>query len=362
VVVGPEQPLCAGIIDALQAADLPSVGPRKDAARLEGSKIFAKQIMQAAKIPTAAYQGFTRADEAKKFIVNSCWSGFVIKADELASGKGVLVCKDRRAALDAVESLSGGSHLGRPITQFLVEELLIGKEVSSFYLCLGEQYIPLGHVCDYKRLDDGDQGPNTGGMGAYSPVPWLSAEAREEIEQGVVKPLLREMKQGNSAFSGFLFVGSMVTSAGVKVLEFNVRLGDPETQCLLPLLGVPLLPALKAVAYSDHEGFSRERARHQAAQSVGAAVHVVCAAEGYPGVGGQEIRQGDLLSVNEGFFSPSCRLTMAGVRSSAQGLVTQGGRILGVTGIGDSIAAARAAAYGGVKHVTYSGKKFRTDI
>ncbi len=360
-IIGPEEPLSSGLVDALQAADIPVVGPSQQAAQLESSKIFAKEMMLSAGVPTAAYQKFTSIASAQGFIDESTWkNGWVIKADALAAGKGVLVCVDKSSAKQGISQLMGGAHLGKSIDKILIEERLIGREVSAFYLCLGEQYLHLGNACDYKRLNDGDYGPNTGGMGAYTPVSWLEQSDQSALEQRVVIPILQAMEKRGTPFAGFLFVGAMINAEGAKVLEFNVRLGDPEAQCLLPLANEHLLTALQAVATHDRLGFLQQRGR-AILQRESCAVHVVCAATGYPGTDGSILRLGDPIEVT-GFLAEQCQLTYAGVRSEGGRLLTNGGRVAGVTGLAVTQEQARKFAYEGVEKICFADKITRTDI
>jgi phosphoribosylamine--glycine ligase len=332
VVVGPEAPLVAGLADALRRRGIAVFGPNADAARIEGSKAFAKDVMAAARVPSAGMLPLARPP---------C----VVKADGLAAGKGVWVCRDQPdldAALHAAESL--GQH-------FHVEELLEGPEVSVFALCDGETAVPLPTAQDFKRVGDGDTGPNTGGMGAYSPAPGLSQEDVEEIVDCVHRPVLNELARRGTPFTGVLYAGLMLTSAGPRVLEFNCRFGDPETQSLLPRLDCDLAGVLAAAASGGLAGVS-------VTEKPGAAVTVVVAGGNYP-------EHGDSGTPIEGIpeaESAGALVFHAGTALQDGRLVTNGGRILGVTGLGETVVDARAAAYAAAARIDFAGMHYRRDI
>jgi phosphoribosylamine---glycine ligase len=332
VVVGPEAPLVAGLADELRRRGIAVFGPGAEAARIEGSKAFAKDVMGAARVPTASMLPAPRPP---------C----VVKADGLAAGKGVWVCRDR-AELDS--ALLAAAALGQP---FHVEELLDGPEVSVFALCDGETAVPLPTAQDFKRIGDGDTGPNTGGMGAYSPVPGLSKDDVEEIVDRVHRPVLVELARRGTPFTGTLYAGLMLTPAGPRVLEFNCRFGDPETQSLLPCLDCDLAEVLAAAASGGLAGVTVE-------EKPGAAVTVVVAAGDYP-------EHGDSGTPIEGVDAAEAEGALvfhAGTARQNGRLVTNGGRVLGVTGLGDTVANARAAAYAAVAHIDFAGMRFRKDI
>ncbi len=332
VVVGPEAPLVAGLADELRHRGLAVFGPGAAAARIEGSKAFAKDVFEAADVPTARTLAVARPP---------C----VVKADGLAAGKGVWVCHTQ-AELDA--GLRAAQTLGQP---FHVEELLEGEEVSVFALCDGSQALGLPAAQDYKRIGDGDEGANTGGMGAYSPVPRLSdADVAELVELAHV-PVLKELARRGAPFSGVLFAGLMLTADGPRVLEFNCRFGDPETQSLLPRLEGDLLEALTACAAGHLGGVSLP-------VSAQAAVTIVLAGRNYP-------ERGDTGTPIEGIEEAEATGALvfhAGTALHDGRLVTNGGRILNVTALGDSLAAARAAAYEAASHIDFPGVQFRRDI
>jgi len=332
VVIGPEAPLVLGVADVLRHAGISVFGPGAAAARIEGSKSFAKEVMGAAGVPTAAQLAVARPP---------C----VVKADGLAAGKGVFVCRSQAeldAALLGVNALGGG---------VVVEELLEGPEVSFFAICAGGEAVALLPVQDFKRAHDGDDGPNTGGMGSYAPVPGLGAAEVEEVLETVHRPVLSELQRRGVPFVGLLYAGLMLTADGPRVLEFNCRFGDPETQSLLPLLEVDLAEALAAAAVGELGGTSIKTVER-------AAVAVVLAAEGYPAasdsgspiVGADEAEAGGALVFH------------AGTALHGDRLVTNGGRILSVTGVGETIAAAREAAYGAADRIAFKGGWSRRDI
>jgi len=332
VVVGPEAPLVAGLADELRRRGIAVFGPSADAARIEGSKAFAKDVMAAARVPTATLLPAPRPP---------C----VVKADGLAAGKGVWVCRDG-AELD--DALGAARALGQP---FHAEELLEGPEVSVFALCDGGTAMPLPTAQDYKRIGDGDVGPNTGGMGAYSPVPRLSDDDVAEIVECVHRPVLAELARRRTPFAGVLYAGLMMTADGPRVLEFNCRFGDPETQSLLPRLGDGLLDALAAAAAGELAGV-------ELTTTAQAAVTVVLAAPDYPESGDS----GTPIAGLDAAEATGALVFHAGTALQDGRLVTNGGRILGVTGVGDSVADARAAAYTAAAHVDFAGVRYRRDI
>ena len=332
VVVGPELPLVAGLADALRRRGIPVFGPSRAAARIEGSKGFAKDVMESAGVPTAHNLSVARPP---------C----VVKADGLAAGKGVWVCHTQDE-LDA--GLRAAKMLGQP---FQVEELLEGPEVSLFALCDGTTAVPLPAAQDYKRIGDGNEGPNTGGMGSYSPVPRLPAAEADELVDEVCRPVLAELVRRGAPFTGVLFAGLMLTADGPRVLEFNCRFGDPETQSLLPLLEGDLLAALAAAATGELQGVAL-------AASERAAVTIVLAAGNYP-------ERGDVgtpISGIEDAEAAGALVFHAGTALQEGRLVTNGGRILDVTAVGDSLDEARAAAYAAAAHVDFTGVRYRRDI
>ncbi len=337
VVVGPEAPLVAGVADAVRAKGIACFGPSARAARLEGSKAFAKEIMTAAGVPTARAHACIGADQVAAAL-DEFGPPYVVKDDGLAAGKGVLVTDDRNAALAHAASC------GRVV----VEEYLAGPEVSLFVVTDGVTAVPLLPAQDFKRARDGDAGPNTGGMGAYAPLPWAPPGLTDEILRTVVAPTLAEMRRRGHPFGGLLYVGLALTAGGPRVIEFNCRFGDPETQAVLALLETPLAGLLYASATGTLAAFPALRWRP------GAAVAVVVAADGYPGTP----RRGDVIT---GADHPG--ILHAGTSRRDDGaLVSSGGRVLCCTGVGVDLAAARAAAYDLVSGVNLAGSTYRTDI
>ena len=332
VVVGPEAPLVAGLADELRQRGIAVFGPGAGAARIEGSKAFSKEVMDAAGVPTA--RSLTVAHPP-------C----VVKADGLAAGKGVWVCHTQ-AELDA--ALRAAEALGQP---FHLEELLVGEEVSVFALCDGSSSIALPAAQDYKRIGDGDEGPNTGGMGSYSPVPRLSEAEVAELVESLCTPIVAELARRGSPFVGALFAGVMLTEEGPRVLEYNCRFGDPETQSLLPRLEVDLLDLLAAAA---HGGLDLA----PIAASESAAVTLVLAAGDYPARGDS----GSPITGIDEAEAAGALVFHAGTALHDGRLVTNGGRILNVTALGDSIAEARTAAYAAAAHIDFPGMRYRTDI
>ena len=348
VVIGPEGPLAAGLADALIARSIPVFGPTRAAARLEASKSFAKEIMHRANIPTGSYESFTSAIEATAHLA-TCQAPYVVKADGLAAGKGVLVTSNLEKARAWVDECLDGS-FGGDDASVVIEEFLDGPELSIFAVCDGTSAVALQPARDYKLLSDHDKGPNTGGMGSFSPVADLPDGLTEHVMQQVVYPTLRVMANDGNPFTGFLYVGLALTEAGPKVIEFNARLGDPETQVVLPLLEDDLLEILYAAATS---GLSAKHLHW----SDTAAVNVVLAASGYP----TSPRKGNSISgLNQ--VAHDVLIFHAGTAKTDKHLVTSGGRVLSIVGLGDDVASARAAAYRAVDQVHFKGEQHRTDI
>lgn len=350
VVIGPEVPLVAGAADAVRAAGIPCFGPSAAAARLEASKAFAKEVMAAAGVPTARPYVCTTTDEVVAAL-DALGAPHVVKDDGLAAGKGVVVTDDRAAALAHAQAC-----LDVPGGTVVVEEYLDGPEVSLFCLCDGDDVVALQPAQDFKRLRDGGQGPNTGGMGAYAPLTWLPEGFVDDVLDLVARPVLREMSERGTPFTGILYVGLALTSVGPKVVEFNVRLGDPEAQVVLSRLGAPLSHLLLAAAqgrlaeHVEASGGLRES---------GAAVAVVVAAPGYPA----DPRTGDaVLGLDEAAAVPGAHVLHAGTESRDGHVVTSGGRVLTVVGTGDDVASARSVAYEAVEHVHVPGGQLRLDI
>ncbi|MFE9206116.1 phosphoribosylamine--glycine ligase [Micromonospora sp. NPDC007230] len=337
VVIGPEAPLVAGVADAVRAKGIAVFGPSAEAARLEGSKTFAKDVMTAAKVPTARAYTCTEQESTGRAL-DEFGPPYVVKNDGLAAGKGVVVTSDRAVAEEHAQDC------GRVV----VEEYLAGPEVSLFVVTDGEAALPLLPAQDFKRVGDGDTGPNTGGMGAYAPLAWAPPGLVDEVMRDVVHPTLAEMRRRGTPFAGLLYVGLAITAAGPRVIEFNARFGDPETQVVLALLETPLAGLLHAAATGTLAAHPPLRWRD------GAAVTVVVAAEGYPAAP----RTGDVIT---GADRPG--VIHAGTRRDADGtLRSAGGRVVCGTATGSDLAAARDAAYALVRDIELAGSHHRTDI
>ncbi|SFS08145.1 phosphoribosylamine--glycine ligase [Agrococcus baldri] len=351
VVIGPEAPLVAGVADALQKAGVPVFGPTQAAARIEGSKSFAKEVMARAGVPTGIDTTATTMDEVRAAL-DASKPPFVLKADGLAAGKGVIVTADREAAEAHAEAFL-------PDGPLLIEEYLAGPEVSLFVLTDGESVVPLAPAQDYKRLGDGDAGPNTGGMGAYSPLPWLAERFGseqafvDEVVESVAKPTIRAMAEAGTPFAGLLYCGLIVTKSGVKVIEFNARFGDPETQVVLPRIESGLADALLAAANGTLGTAAPLVWRDSAA------VTVVLASEGYPAepVTGRLIAGVDAAAAVDGV-----QVLHAATGEGEQGLTATGGRVLNVVGTGATLAQARERAYEALGKIELLGGQARTDI
>jgi phosphoribosylamine---glycine ligase len=343
VVVGPEAPLVAGVADAVRERGISCFGPSAEAARLEGSKAFAKEIMAAAEVPTSMAHICTTPDEAAAAL-DAFGPPYVVKDDGLAAGKGVVVTDDRAVAL---------AHAAQ-CEQVVIEEYLDGPEVSLFAITDGTTVYPLQPAQDFKRIHDGDLGPNTGGMGAYTPLPWAPASLVDEVLDRVLQPTVDELARRGTIFSGLLYAGLALTDRGIRVIEFNARFGDPETQALLTLLDAPLGVLLKAAA----DGVLRDVAPPR--WKPGAAVTVVMASAGYP----ESSSSGDVITGVDGLAGDGagCDVTQAGTAMRDGDLVTAGGRVLAVTAVGDDLADARARAYEGVAAISFEGAQYRTDI
>ena len=346
VVVGPEAPLVGGLVDALTAAGIPAFGPVAAAARLEGSKAYAKEVMEAAGVPTGGWETVESVDDGLEAV-----RGYptVIKFDGLAAGKGVVIAADEAEARAALEQFLVERRFGDG--QVVVEEFLEGEELSLLALCDGERAVPMASAQDYKRIFDGDLGPNTGGMGSYCPVPGVDEARVAELSALVHQPIVDHFAAAGTPFHGVLYAGLMMTSDGPKVLEYNTRFGDPETQAVLPRLRSDLAELL--LAATNLGGLAGRELEWDSRW----AVTVVLASAGYP----DSPRLGDAISGLEKITDP-LELTCAGVADDDGTLVTAGGRVLNVTALGETPAAARAAAYAGVELVQFSGKQTRTDI
>ncbi len=357
VVVGPEAPLVAGVADALGSAGIPCFGPGRDGARLEGSKAFCKEVMIAAGVPTAAYSVVTDPEPGLAAIERY---PVVIKADGLAAGKGVIIAADEAQARAALQDLLVARRFGTE--RVVVEEFLEGEELSLLALCDGETALALASAQDYKRIFDGDEGPNTGGMGSYSPVPGVGDERVRSICAAVHQPVLDELTRRGIPFHGVLYAGLMMTPDGPRVLEFNVRFGDPETQAILPRLRSDLLGLMQA---ATRPGGLTELSARGLEWDPQAAVTVVLASAGYPesSHSGDRIRGLQELGTPSGAQGGQVEVTHAGTAEADDGaIVTAGGRVLSVTALGDDAAAARATAYAAAERIEFDGRQMRSDI
>jgi len=355
VVIGPEDPLAAGLADFLRGRGLKVFGPSKDAARIEGSKVFAKELMRHADVPTAEFQIFDHPEPARSYIETRDYP-VVVKADGLAAGKGVVVCKTPAEGLQAVKRIMTDAEFGdKAGRRIVVEKKLEGEELSVLALVGGRTIIPLPPCQDHKAALDGDKGPNTGGMGAYCPAPLGTPKLLAELDETVFVPTVHAMKRGRFPFQGVLYAGIMITGQGPRVLEFNCRFGDPETQPLLMRLKTDLLDLLEAVAderLHEFEGKIEWDPRP--------AVCVVLCSGGYPG----KYENGKPISgIEEAERLPDVKVFHAGTKLDDRNrVVTDGGRVLGVTALGSDLAAAKARAYEAVKLISFVGMQYRTDI
>ncbi|MEL7977346.1 phosphoribosylamine--glycine ligase [Isoptericola sp. F-RaC21] len=349
VVVGPEAPLVAGVADAVREAGIPVFGPSAEAARLEGSKAFAKDVMAAANVPTAMAHVCTTVEQVADAL-DAFGAPYVVKDDGLAAGKGVVVTSDRDAALaHAREALEARGDDGTVV----VEEYLDGPEVSLFCLCDGATVVPMVPAQDFKRVGDDDAGPNTGGMGAYTPLDWAPSGLVAEVVDRIAQPTVDEMARRGTPFSGVLYVGLALTSRGTRVVEFNARFGDPEIQAVLTRLRTPLSGVLLAAATGRLDGIEPLR------WSDDAVVNVVVASQGYP----ESPRKGDAITgIDDAEALDGVHVLHAGTAVVDGALVSAGGRVLSVVGRGEDLAAARAASYAGVAKIALDGSHHRSDI
>lgn len=350
VIIGPEAPLVAGVADPLRKIGVAVFGPSKAAAQLEGSKAFAKRIMAEANVPTGRAAKVTNADEAAR-VLDEFGAPYVVKADGLAAGKGVLVTEDRDAAIEHIATWA-------PHGDVLVEEFLDGQEVSLFFFADGHNVKPLSPAQDYKRIFDGDHGPNTGGMGAYSPLPWVDADFVQQVTESIAVPTVRQLEAEGTPFVGLLYCGLIVTAAGTRVIEFNARFGDPETQVVLPRMISPLSEYLLAAAEGRLDQLPDPEFSDEAA------VVVVLASEGYPGEveTGREV-EGIAPSGELAQPVTKTHLVHAATKLDSSGRwIATGGRVLGVVARGETFAQARGRAYTGIEQLSLEGGQYRSDI
>jgi phosphoribosylamine--glycine ligase len=349
VVVGPEAPLVAGLVDQLEAAGVRAFGPRREAARVEGSKAHAKELMKACGVPTAGYVRFHDRDEAAAHLACASYPA-VLKADVLAAGKGVIIVETEREAREALDVFFAEKRFGE--TEVILEEFLEGEELSLLALCDGERALPLAPAQDYKRIYDGDQGPNTGGMGSYSPVPGIDEGRARELARQVHQPIVDELRRRGTPFHGVLYAGLMMTASGPKVLEYNCRFGDPETQAVLPRLRSDLVELLEAATRPGGlAGVEPE-------WSPDWSVTVVLASRGYPA----SSSKGDVIAGLDEAAAAGAEVFHAGTAERDGEIVTAGGRVLGVTALGATPGEARERVYAAAERVRFEGRQLRTDI
>jgi phosphoribosylamine--glycine ligase len=351
VVIGPEAPLVAGLVDELADGQVRAFGPSGAAARIEGSKAYAKEVMEAAGVPTPGHVVLSDHEAALAALEGTSYP-LVLKADVLAAGKGVVVCADEDEARTALEAFFAERRFGA--TAVVLEEFLDGEEVSLLALCDGERALPMAPARDFKRIGDGDRGPNTGGMGSFSPVAGIDAERTEELVRLVHQPVLDELRRRGTPYHGVLYAGLIFTAGGPQVLEFNCRFGDPETQAILPRLRSDLLEALEAaVRPGGLAGFELE-------WSPDPAVTVVLASRGYPATSSSGDR---ITGIDEAAAAPDVEVLHAGTSEDGAGnFVTAGGRVLDVTAVGPTLAEARDGAYAAADRIEFAGRQLRRDV
>lgn len=350
-VIGMDDPLMLGIVDLFEAKGLRVFGPRKNAAIIEGSKVFSKDLMKKYNIPTAGYEVFEDADEAKKYL-DSCDYPVVLKADGLALGKGVLICNTKEEALSGVDEIMIDKKFGEAGTKMVVEEFMTGPEVSVLSFCDGETVIPMVSAQDHKRAFDYDEGLNTGGMGTFSPSKYYTEDIHEECVEKLFKPTLQAMKAEGRPFTGIIFFGLMLTPNGPKVLEYNARFGDPEAQVVLPRLKTDLIDVLEAAIDGRLDEIQLE-------WDDNTTVCVVLASGGYPVAYNKGY---EITGLEEQKAKEDIIIFHAGTAKKDNKFVTNGGRVLGLTAIGKDMDEARAKAYQVVKEVNFEKKQYRTDI
>lgn len=349
VVVGPEAPLVAGLADVLNKVGIPVFGPSKDAAQLEGSKVFAKNLMKKYNIPTAAYGVFHKVDEAKTFIAQT-GAPIVVKADGLAAGKGVVVAMTVDEANAAVEDMLSGNRFGDAGSTVVIEEFMEGEEASLLAFVDGKTVVPMIASQDHKRIFDGDKGPNTGGMGTYAPEPVLTDALRDEAMKIILEPMVEAMEKEGMPYVGCLYAGLMITDKGPKVVEFNARFGDPETQVVLPLLDSDLGEIMMACATGTLTS-------NMVKWKDSSAACVILASKGYP----ETSSKGDVISGDIKQYDTTI-VFHSGTKLVGENYVTNGGRVLGVVGLGKDLRTALDRAYGRIEHIDFEGMQYRTDI
>ncbi|MBY0525044.1 MAG: phosphoribosylamine--glycine ligase [Gemmataceae bacterium] len=354
-VVGPEDPLALGVVDAFQKEGLRIFGPSREASQLESSKVFSKQLMRNADVPTAEFRVFDHPEPARNYVQTREYP-VVVKADGLAAGKGVIVCSNKEDAIAAINRIMVREEFGQAAGRYIViEKRLEGAELSILALVAGRSIVPLQPTQDHKAALDNDEGPNTGGMGAYCPAPLGTPELLATIDESVLVPTVHAMKRSRKPFRGVLYAGVMVTNQGPRVLEFNCRFGDPETQPLLMRLKTDLLHLLEAVVDDRLDEFPPERLEWDTRP----AICVVMASEGYPG----KYTKGRVIGgLDDAKQVPNVKVFHAGTKVENHMVVTDGGRVLGVTALGDTLSAAKRAAYQAVEKIHFQGAHYRRDI
>jgi len=350
VVVGPEAPLVLGLADKLRAEGFNVFGPNQAAAKLEGSKSFSKRLMHEAGVPTARFEVHTDVEEARATI-QSWGAPIVVKASGLAAGKGVIVAQTEREAIAAVNDMLAGNTFGEAGSQVVIEEFLEGEEASCLFIVSGDTILPLASSQDHKALLDGDQGPNTGGMGAYSPAPCVTPEVAELVLEKIARPTIRALKKRGAEFIGVLYAGIMLTKQGPKTLEFNVRFGDPECQPLMSRLKSDLGEVLLAAAQKQLEGV-------ELAWDEGTALCVVVASDGYPG----SFKKGQAIGGLDAVEAAGTTVFHAGTAEKSGTIVNAGGRVLGVTAVAASVKQAQDVVYGALEKLAWPGGYYRKDI
>ncbi|MCK5145721.1 phosphoribosylamine--glycine ligase [bacterium] len=348
-IVGPELPLTLGIVDKFQENDLRIFGPTGKAAELEGSKAFAKGLMEKYNIPTAAYETFTDSDKAVAY-VHAHEPPFVLKADGLAAGKGVIICQNRAQAFNGIEQILKDKAFGEAGAKLVIEDFLQGEEVSILAITDGEDMVILPPAQDHKAIFEGDEGPNTGGMGAYAPAPLADEKLMKHVEHSLLRPMLDGLKAEGRPYKGVLYAGLMITPAGPKVLEFNCRFGDPETQPLLALMESDLIELFEAVVDGNLSDYELKIAK-------GYAICVVMASGGYPGA----YEKGKAI-IGLDCNDDDTMIFHAGTAAKAKGIVTSGGRVLGITGTGKTLQQCMQKVYETVSKITFDGAYYRRDI
>ncbi len=349
-VVGPEDPLVSGIVDLFKQEGLKIFGPDKNAAQLEGSKTFAKNLMQKYDIPTAAYQSFTSAKDAKTYVTKKAIFPLVLKASGLAAGKGVLICASENEALEGIKLIMDTRAFGAAGDSMIVEEFLEGEEVSVFALTDGQDYLLLSPAQDHKKVFDGDQGKNTGGMGAYAPAPIATTTLIEQVKSSIIEPTLKAMHSEGNRYKGLLYFGVIITKNGPKVLEYNCRFGDPETEIILPLLKSDLVPLMLATIDGNIKDYKIHL--HD-----GYALDVVLASGGYP----DSYEKGKMI-MGLNALDPDIYVFHAGTKSAENQLLTNGGRVLNIVAKGNDFLNLRDFLYKNIINISFEGMHYRKDI